>query len=168
MRRAALAAAVAAMMPGMATACAYLTQHFELCTEGTDWAKGRWEQGGDSATLYLGKIGYEGFEEYLAHDPKLSIEAELAAGLAGVHEVAPVAPIERDRPAHPTLSVVRSIDMVTFNEKPELRVTMIADAGTERIMIMVRAPADTPLDTIRMLSQGYLELVRLTPDTAGN
>jgi hypothetical protein len=156
-----LTATIALGLTSQAQACDYLTEHFELCAEGTDWANGTWEQGGDSATLYLGKIGFEAFEDYLGHDATQTIGAELNTVMASWADTAKIDHHSRDSLKTPDLKIVRTIDTLAFSgDAPTLRVTMIAVSHRQRIMLMVSAPPDTPLDTLDKLSQAYAGLIR--------
>jgi hypothetical protein len=161
--RDALLAAGAVALPIGADACEYLTQHFELCAEGTDWANGVWEQGGDSATLYLGQVGFEGFEEYLARGEGPTPADELNAIQKYWSDDAKIEPFVRDTMTTDYLTVERSIDTLRFgDDTPVVRATMIASAKGEQIMLMVSAPPEMPLAEMEYMSRHYARLVRPT------
>jgi hypothetical protein len=144
-----------------AEACQYLTSKFELCTEGTPWANGEWVQGGDSATLIVDGVEYEGFFPYLDHDPALTPSAELDHLARNWGDETKVKTHQRDRLRSDTLAIERVIQTIRFESRqPELRVTMIAEAGDQRILLMVRAPSGTSIDRIDELSRLYAGLVR--------
>jgi hypothetical protein len=156
-----LSAAMALAVPGAAQACQYLTSHFELCDEGTPWANGTWEQGGDSATLHLDGVKYDSFEEYLGRDDAQLPEANLTYLMTHWAEDAKVVNHLYDSLPHPDMPVLRTINTITFpNDPPQLRVTMIANAKGERILMMLRAPGDLSVDQIDTLSRDYAALVR--------
>lgn len=142
--------------------CAYLSQSFDLCAQGTPWAGGRWEQFGDGATLYLGDIGFDGFEDYFGRDDSKSIAEDLASVTSDRDPDDLVVPHLRDAFVTDDLHVERSIDTMTFGDRaPQLRVTMIGQVGSERIMMLVSAPAETALAEIEIMSRDYAALVRL-------
>jgi hypothetical protein len=144
-----------------AIACEYMTTHFQICTEGTPFATGVWEQGGDSSTLYLGEIGFQGFEDYIGQDNGQDHDSQLNRLVASSTESGTVDHHSRDKLTMPDLRIVRSIDTIAFPDtKPILRVTMIAASITDSILLMIEAPADTPLDAIDQLSRDYAALIR--------
>ena len=155
-----MSAALALVLPNAAQACQYLTSHFELCDEGTPWANGTWEQGGDGATLHLDGVKYDSFEDYLGRDDAQLPEANLEYLMTHWAEDAKVANHANDTLPHPDMPVLRTINTITFpNDPPQLRVTMIAHAKGERILMMLRAPGDMPVDQIDQLSRDYAALV---------
>ena len=132
-----------------------------MCIRDRPWATGTWEQGGDSATLHLNGVAYDGFEDYLGRDDAQLPEANLKYLMTQWDEDAEVVNHLTDTLPHPDMPVLRTINTLTFrSDPPELRVTMIAHANGERILMMLRAPADMPLDQIDTLSRGYAALVR--------
>jgi len=155
---------LALAVPGPVLACEYLTKHFELCAEGTPWATGRWENGGDSAMLYVGEIGYEGFEDYRSHDPAKSIYQEMDdAKRSSPNDVVI---LKSDRLAAADMAFARTISRETSDSfGTEVWVTMIAedirDPQTQgaRILLWLRAPADTDVDEVERLSREYAALV---------
>lgn len=154
-------AALAVALPQTVQACEYLTQHFELCDEGTPWANGTWEQGGDSATLHLDGVAYDSFEDYLGRDDAQLPQANLKYLMTHWAEDAKVVNHGNDTLPHPDMPVLRTINTITFpNDPPQLRVTMIAHANGERILMMLRAPSDMPVEQIDQLSRDYAALVR--------
>ncbi len=153
--------AALALLPGAATACDYLTEHFEICSEGTPWATGTWENGGDSSTLYLGKIGFEGYEGYIGSDKQRTLRGaldlflrETADNRTRVHHL-------RDKFSTADLKIVRSIDTEKYGDNaPQVWAVMIAQAGKQRIELRLIAPADTPLADVERLSRDYAALIR--------
>ena len=158
-----LAICAALMLPATAMACEKLTGNFTLCTEGTPWAKGNWVSGGDSDTLYLGDIAFEGFEDYGGSGSGKSLAADMAftEGRWSNDATTVVAPHVNDQFRTKTLNVYRTIETVTHaTETPTLWVTMIASGGGNRIMMTVRAPAETPVDQIDQMSRDFATLIR--------
>ncbi len=160
------AAALALAVPGPVLACEYLTKHFELCPEGTPWATGRWENGGDSATLYVGDIGYEGYEDYRYHDPAKTIYAEMDTRNAEPSRQSQTVTLKADRLAAADMAFVRIIEQVSNKSiGTEVWVTMIAEDTRDpqkqgaRILLQLRAPADTPVERVERLSREYAALV---------
>jgi hypothetical protein len=158
--------ALALALPGPVIACEYLTQHYELCPEGTPWANGRWENGGDSATLYVGKIGYEGFEDYRYHDPDKTIYQEMDDRTQDPERPNVVVALKADRLAAQDMAFVRVIERVTSDSfGTEVWVTMFAEDTRDapnpgaRILLQLRAPADTPVDKVDRLSREFAALV---------
>jgi hypothetical protein len=158
-------AAMALLLPGPALACDYLTQHFEHCFETTPFAEGVWDQGGDSATLYLDKIGFEGFEDYIGHGKSTSLRGALDLLLREMSDNKTSKNHLRDRFSTSSLKIVRSIDTEQWkNDPPQIRVMMIAQAADRsRISLSVTAPADTPIAELDHLSRAYAALVRPRP-----
>jgi hypothetical protein len=166
-----LLAASTALQPLASNACEYLTQHFELCSEGTPWATGRWENGGDSATLYVGDIGYEGFENYLGYDLTQPMDRQLQTLFTAMNDGSDAKVLQQDRLASSDLALVRVIfDRINpaRTDERELRVAMIAEAAGARIMLDVIAPPDTSLADVERLSRAYVALVQPRAPEAGN
>jgi hypothetical protein len=156
-------AAFTALLPLAANACEYLTEHFELCSEGTPWASGRWENGGDSATLYVGDVGYEGFEDYLGYDLTQPMDRQLQGIFTAMNDGSDTKVLQQDRLASTDLALVRMIfDRINpaRTDERELRVTMIAEAAGARIMLNVVAPPDTALADVDRLSRDYVALIQ--------
>lgn len=155
-------AALAVLLPGPVLACDYLTQHFEHCIETTPFAEGVWEQGGDSATLYLGQIGFEGYEDYIGHSKSTSLRGALDFLLRETSENRTRENHLRDRFTTDDLKIVRSIDTSQWKDNaPQVWVTMIAQApDRSRIELTVKAPVDTPIDELDRLSRSYAALVK--------
>jgi len=155
---------LALAVSGPVQACEYLTKHFELCAEGTPWATGRWENGGDSAMLYVGEIGYEGFEDYQSHDPAKSIYQEMDdAKRSSPNEVVI---LKSDRLAAADMAFARTISRETSDSfGTEVWVTRIAEDIRDpqkqgaRTLLLLRAPLDTPLADVERLSREYAALV---------
>ncbi len=158
-----IACAIAMLTATSAFGCERLTPHFSLCAEGTPWADGRWENAGDSATLYVGEIGFEGYEDYPETGSGKSLEAELAQSTARWSDSATTTVQFHlgDHLRTPALNIYRNIATVTFETyKPNLWVTMVASGGGHRIMLTVQAPVDTGLDQIDALSRQYAGLIQ--------
>ena len=107
-------ASLAIALPQAARACQYLTQHFELCDEGTPWANGTWEQFGDGATLHLDGVAYDSFEDYLGRDDAVPPEANLKFLMTHWDEDAQVLNHQTDTLSHPDMPVLRTINTITF------------------------------------------------------
>lgn len=165
MRRLAL---VLALLPGPAVAggCDYLTEHFELCLEGSAWAEGRWENGGDSATLYLAdkrfaqELSFEGFEDYVGKDRGKTLGDDLAAATALRSADETRVELGRDRFRTGDLKGVRQITLTRFaGDAPRLVVEMVAAAQGERIFIRMNAPSDMPLPEMTAISNDIVERI---------
>jgi hypothetical protein len=165
-----LAALALSILPVSGQACEDLTQHFELCSEGTPWAAGRWENGGDSATLYLGTIGFEGYEQYIGSDKATSLRGALDLFLRETAENRTRQNHVRDKFSTADLKIVRSIDTEQYKaDDPTLWVVMIAQAADKtRIELSLTAPQDTPVADLDRLSREYAARVRPRPEQAGN
>jgi hypothetical protein len=163
-----LAVTAACAGAGPAAACQHLTQHFELCDEGTPWATGDWVNGGDSAALYLDDVQYEGFEDYTSRDTSRPIARDLRRIVAR-HRDAMTARHGTDSFRTGTLHVVRTTDTrLDHDGSPELRVLMIGEAGDERLLMTVKTRHDMPLEEIDRLSRAWAGMIRPKPEPAGN
>jgi hypothetical protein len=166
--------ALALALPGPALACEHLSEHYELCSEGTPWETGDWVNGGDSATLTVGGIEYEGFEDYGSHDPAKTIYAEMDDLVRGRTEIGEVVPLMADRLLAADMAFARVIHKGTFGSfGTHIWVFMIAEdirdpqkAGA-RILLLMRAPADTPLPDLDRLSREFAALVYPRKDIEG-
>lgn len=147
-------------LAGPALACEYLTEHFELCLEGSPWAGGRWENGGDSATLYIRderyapELSFEGFEDYYGKDRRKALSGDLAAVTEATGSDETRVEMDRDRFRTADLKVVRVVNMTSFaGDAPHLVVEMIAAAKGERIFILMNGPSDVPVPEMKAISQ---------------
>jgi hypothetical protein len=125
--------------------CAHISRHFELCDAGTDWAAGEWEHFGDGATLHLGPLAFDFFEDWAGrHKGEApSVDAALDDLVADVDEGDTSVPHLRDSFSTDTLTVARFVETATFGANPPLlRTTMIAEARGQRILLMLNAPAE--------------------------
>jgi hypothetical protein len=156
------------VISGPAAACQHLTQHFELCDEGTPWATGEWVNGGDSAALYVDDVQFEGFEDYASRDTSRPIAGDLRRILAR-HRDAIEARHGTDRFHTGTLRVVRSTDTrLEYDGSSELRVLMIGEAGGERLLMTVKARPDMALEEMDRLSRAWAGMIQPKTQQAGN
>lgn len=157
-----LLAAGLAIAPLPVLACEHLTRQFELCSDSTPWASGRWENGGDSATLYVDGIGFEGFEEYIGSADSTSLNGAMKRLLRETAEVLTRDGHLRDSFSTAHLTIERSIATEQFQTNaPEVKVLMIAEGSTgARIALTLRAPEGTSVAEMDRLSRDYAALVR--------
>jgi hypothetical protein len=166
-----LIAGLAFGFPGSALGCDYLTHHFEHCIEGTPWAQGVWEQGGDSATLHLDNIEYEGFEQFIGSDEQTSLRGALDLLLRKTSDRHPERKtVQRDKFSTADLKIVRIIVTdVDYKGQPRINTWMIAQAPDRtRIMLSVRAPIGTDVAEMDRLSRAYAALVKPRTGLEGN
>lgn len=146
--------------------CGGITRHFVLCDEGTDWAKGEWEQYGDGATLHLGSLTFDGTEDWASRDDDATpeVEAAVAAIIEGDDRRVTVAAHLTDRIDTPHLTVARIVQTESFDgDPPELRTWMVAATPDHRMMILMTAPPDFPVDEMIRRSSEIAGLVREAP-----
>lgn len=146
--------------------CTGMSRHFVLCDEGTDWAKGEWEQYGDGATLHLGPLSLDGTEDWASRDDAATPEVEdaVAAILRGDDRRVTVAAHLTDRIDTPHLTVARIVQTESWDgDAPELRAWMVAATPNHRMMILMKAPADFPVDEMIRRSAEVAGLVREAP-----
>lgn len=143
--------------------CAQISRHFELCDAGTDWEAGEWEQFGDGATLHLGPLAFDFFEDWAGrHKGEApTVDAALDDLVADVDEGDTSVPHLRDSFATDTLTVARFVETATFGANPPLlRTTMIAEARGQRILLMLNAPAEFSQDEMDRRAREVAALVR--------
>lgn len=165
-RSAVLALVLIAPLPVAAADCPGLSRHFDFCDAGTDWAAGDWEQFGDGATLHLGDWDFDFAEDWAGRH---AFEAPTIA--AALQALSDDGRGERARVDHladafatPDLSVVRQVQTLTFEDETTLRATMIAEGGGQRILLMLNAPPETPIDLMERRSREIAALVRPAGD----
>ncbi|VDC30189.1 hypothetical protein [Pseudogemmobacter humi] len=160
-----------ALIAAPALACQPLTRHFGICAEDTPWENGIWESAGDSDTLRLGDFAYEGFEDYLGHNPEQSIETERETLISEWQDTL-VAIHALDSFDTPDLHLVRLIASRAWPDEPGfIEATMIAGAKERpglRLMLRVTAPADTTPAELDTLSRSYAGLIRPAAPQEGN
>lgn len=149
-----------ALVSAPALACEYVTPHFDLCSEGTPWADGTWENGGNSAQLQVGDVEYEAYEPFYGSDEQRSLAAALDHILRRIDGRSPRTHHQRDRLATASLKIVRSIDTVAFTMRPaKMVVMMIASGGGHRVSLTLEAPEGTPVEDLDRLSRDYAALI---------
>lgn len=162
----ALVLAAPALAQENAADCGGISRHFVLCDEGTDWASGEWEQYGDGATLHLGPLTFDGTEDWSGRDDAATPEVEdaVAALVTGDDMRVTVAAHLTDRIDTPHLTVARIVQTESWDGgPPELRAWMIAASPDHRMMVLMTAPPDFPVDEMIRRSAEIAGLIREAP-----
>lgn len=125
-------------------ACYDLTQNFRLCPANTPWAMAQWVQFGDGAALEGEDLWLEFSEHWITRQDGDTLDQALDGLLAEISDHAEDEGFDdfslliRDRFDSGSLQVVRAVYLLELTPEPPLQIaTMIAEAGGQRIMLMV-------------------------------
>lgn len=145
-------------------ACAGISRHFQMCPEGTAWVLVECEPYGDGATGHLGMLDFDYAEDWAgrAGHEAMTVDAALAA-LVAERPATDVVTHLTDKPEVDGLVLARTIQTIdSGDEDPILRAWMIAEAAPGvRIMLVLTAPEDFPLDEMDRRSAELAGVVRM-------
>ena len=153
-------------LPAAGSAREYPTPNFDHCRDGTPWANGIWQNGDDSATLYLGKIALEGYKDLIGHDKAALLRGASIRLMRETADHQTWQNLIRDTFTTAPFQIERRVETSQYRgPAPVLSVMMIAQASDKsRIRLSVDLPAGTSIADIDLLSRDFAALVRPRQD----